>query len=370
MAHFIASKGTITAVDYALAYLMHVYKHHGVASGFISDRDTLLTADVYTEFCKLLKIRQQMSTAGHPETDGQSERTIETFEEMVRHFISYHGTDWDDYLPFLEFAYNDSVHVTTGYTPFFLNYGEHPASISDLMLDRVIPDPQERNAKIPAARRKANHLFIKMRVALKRAKSALESARSKMIMQLGLKRRKPDSYKPGDMVLISRNHLSKYPDHERPAKFQGRFYGPVPIVAKRTDNVYEVDVSQDPAISRIHNRINVANLKLWRTTDRFRQELQAPEPVEVDSHREYVIDHIIDDRWSSRRRRYEYLTMWKGYPITAAKWIPIQNFTGSAIRHVHHYLKHQRALNGRPELPGPGQAEEVERAMQPYINEG
>jgi hypothetical protein len=67
-----------------------------------------------------------MSTPYHPQTDGQSERTNRTLEDMLRAYVAPNNRDWDLHLPLVEFAYNDSVQASTGYTPFFLSQGWHP----------------------------------------------------------------------------------------------------------------------------------------------------------------------------------------------------------------------------------------------------
>ena len=67
-----------------------------------------------------------MSTAYHPQTDGQTERANRTLEDMLRAYVSYRQTDWDKHLTAAEIAYNNSVQASTGFSPFFLNSGQHP----------------------------------------------------------------------------------------------------------------------------------------------------------------------------------------------------------------------------------------------------
>ena len=67
-----------------------------------------------------------MSSANHPQTDGQTERDNRTIVETLRAFVNYSQNNWDALLPFAEFAYNDSVHAATGFTPFYLDTGQHP----------------------------------------------------------------------------------------------------------------------------------------------------------------------------------------------------------------------------------------------------
>ena len=69
-----------------------------------------------------------LSTAEHPQTDGQTERVNQVLEDMLRAYVSKRQSNWEDYLPILEFAYNSSKHVTTGFSPFMLMYGFQPRS--------------------------------------------------------------------------------------------------------------------------------------------------------------------------------------------------------------------------------------------------
>ncbi len=70
-----------------------------------------------------------MSTAAHPQTDGQAEATVKIIQKMLRPFV-FQGQDWEELLPALEFAYNDTTQSTTGQTPFYLNYGYHLTGIT------------------------------------------------------------------------------------------------------------------------------------------------------------------------------------------------------------------------------------------------
>ena len=74
----------------------------------------------------MLKVSCKLSSSYHPQSDGQTERTNQTLEQYLRCFINYQQDDWVDFLHFAEFAYNNSVHSSTGYTPFFAIIGYHP----------------------------------------------------------------------------------------------------------------------------------------------------------------------------------------------------------------------------------------------------
>ncbi|PHJ19126.1 dna rna polymerases superfamily protein, partial [Cystoisospora suis] len=106
MAHFIACVHTISAQELAQLLVREVIRLHGVPAAIVSDRDTRFTSDVWREMCRTLHITQKMSTAYHPQTDGQAERTNQTIEQMLRCCILGNEAIWGELLPIMEFAYN------------------------------------------------------------------------------------------------------------------------------------------------------------------------------------------------------------------------------------------------------------------------
>ena len=127
-----ATQGTATASDIAKIFISTIFRHYGMPSSIVSDRDPKFTSNFWRAFFKTLGTKLAMSTAYHPQTDGQTERANRTLEEMLRNTIGYNQTDWEDKLPLLEFAYNNSVQASTGFSPFKLLYGEDPATPSSL----------------------------------------------------------------------------------------------------------------------------------------------------------------------------------------------------------------------------------------------
>jgi transposase InsO family protein len=92
----------------------------------ISDRGSQFNSGFMKELCRLLGIKQNISTAFHPQTDGQMERTNQEIEQYLRTYINWHQDDWQEWVPIMEFAYNDRKHTAMGYTPFYIKYGRHP----------------------------------------------------------------------------------------------------------------------------------------------------------------------------------------------------------------------------------------------------
>jgi transposase InsO family protein len=125
-AHFIPTHTTITAEGAARLYLREVWKHHGTPRVVLSDRGSQFTAGFTHELHKLLGIELAMSTAYHPQTDGQTERVNQELEGYLRIFTSQRQDDWDDLLPLGEFSHNNNVHLSTQQTPFIVDTRRHP----------------------------------------------------------------------------------------------------------------------------------------------------------------------------------------------------------------------------------------------------
>lgn len=108
--------------------MTEIFRRHGLPKLIGYDRGSIFDSAFFTEVCRLLGIRQCMSTAYHPQSDGQSERSNHTLEEMLRQFVTPDQDDWDLRLPCCEFAVNNAWNAATASTPFFLNCGAHPRS--------------------------------------------------------------------------------------------------------------------------------------------------------------------------------------------------------------------------------------------------
>ncbi|GKE46571.1 putative reverse transcriptase domain-containing protein [Tanacetum coccineum] len=117
-------------------YLKEIVCRHGVPVSIISDRDPRFASRFWRSLQKSLGTNLDMSTAYHPETDGQSERTIQTLEDMLRACVIDFGSDWDKHLPLAEFSYNISYHTSIKAAPFGALYGRKCRSPNRLLATR------------------------------------------------------------------------------------------------------------------------------------------------------------------------------------------------------------------------------------------
>src|ERR1041384_1853243 len=122
-AHFLPIRETDRLEKLTRLYIKEVVSKHGVPVSIISDRDGRFTSRFWRTLNQALGTRLDMSTTYHPQTDGQSERTIQTLEDMLRACVIDFGKSWETHLPLVEFSYNNSYHSSIKAAPFEALYG-------------------------------------------------------------------------------------------------------------------------------------------------------------------------------------------------------------------------------------------------------
>ena len=151
MVHLMPTTDKLTAVDAARLFIDNVVKLHGMPEDFVSDRDPRFTGKFWQAFCQSQGIQTRMSTAFHPETDGQTERVNRILIEMLQNYIDPTQDDWDEHLTAAEFAINNANQESIKTTPFMLNYGQNPLTPASLRIPRIqnpeAPDSQWNSAR-------------------------------------------------------------------------------------------------------------------------------------------------------------------------------------------------------------------------------
>lgn len=131
-AHFIPCKGLPSAQHLACLFVHHIYQLHGVPKCIISDRGVQFTVKFWRNFLCYIGSAQGLSSAFHPSTNGAVEWTNTMVECYLRAYVSYQQDNWCELLPFAETAYNNSVHRSTGFTPFKIVTGKDFPAIPEL----------------------------------------------------------------------------------------------------------------------------------------------------------------------------------------------------------------------------------------------
>ena len=305
MAHFIPTHDKVTAKELANLVQDSLFRLHGLPDNFVSDRDKLFTSTFWRELTKLLKIETKLSTAFHPQTDGQTERVNAQLEQYLRAYCSYQQDNWVELLSMVEFSYNNSTSATTGVTPFFANYGYHPRYDIVLAPNQNYPMPdalQDYSARMQALQ---EHLQAEIKFS--------QSAYSE---QADRHRLPAPDLRPGDFVwLLRRHHRTKRPSSKLDYKRLGRFK----ILEKVSSHAYKLDL---PPTMKVHPVFHVSLLEP-SSSDPLPGQVQPPSPPTVIEDEEYWdFQEILDSR--RRRNKIEYLVQWLGYDHPT--WEPIEAF--------------------------------------------
>ena len=117
-AHFLAVRVTFTLEEFCRLYIREIVLLHGVPVSIVSNQDPRFTAQFLKSFQKAMGTQLSMSIAFHPQTDGQSERTIQILEDMLQACVLDLKGSWGEHLPLVEFAYNNSYQASIQMAPY------------------------------------------------------------------------------------------------------------------------------------------------------------------------------------------------------------------------------------------------------------
>jgi hypothetical protein len=310
MVHLAPTTIKCTAEQAAQLFLTHVFRLHGMPLHFISDRDPRFTSNFWQHLCKNLDIKTRFSTAYHPQTDGQTERTNRVIEEVLRQFVESDERSWEDKIPLVEFAMNNAVNASSQETPFFLNYGLHPRTPVTVQLPTVNQPVLET-------------VLQDMAETLEKTKKLLRAAQDRQ-KHYADPRRRPHEIAEGMRVLLSSKNLN-FKGKSR--KLYPKFIGPFEVLRMVGKNAAELIL---PENFKIHNVFHVSLLRPYNP----RIDIDEPPlPELVDGLPYYKVEHILAhrDRRKRNRRYREYLIKWQGYSDDHNSWEPARNLTPDLI---------------------------------------
>jgi len=304
-----------TVTDYAIARLCweHVWKDFGVPRVIISDRGPQFASNFIKAHNEFLGITTALSTAYHPQSDGQSERMIQEVQKTLRMYVNHFQNDWASKLSMVEFASNNSIKSSTGYTPFYLVLGQHPNPGNI---------PRDLNSRSPSAEE-----FVEgLRVARQAAEKALHKAAETMKRFADKKRNPTPSFVIGDKVLLD---SSNYPSTRPSRKLSERRYGPFKIIEKVSDLTFKLDL---PKTWKIHPTFHVDKLRRYHE-DPNSPNFTEPPPDLVEGREEYEVEDILDVDYrflqGTRKRALHFLVKWVGYHSKDNTWEPYDNVKNS-----------------------------------------
>jgi transposase InsO family protein len=311
MARYIPTQKTATSTDLADLFIHEIVRFFGLPHGIVSDRGSVFTSRFWADFCFIAKVKRRLSTAFHPQTDGQTERQNQTLEQYLRSYVSIKQDDWVSLLPLAEFAYNNSCHPTMKISPFFACYGFHPRLTCEATEKATVPNAGERISQLADTRKKLETNW----------EQASEYQRAYYN-----KHHRPQVFNVGDKVLLSTKHLRlRNPSR----KLTSRFVGPFTVEQLIGAQAYKLELPQSLPV---HPVFHTSLLQPYR--HRQGDPVPLPGPVELDDGEEtsnrYEVEALVEKR--KKGKQIQYLVKWKGWPKEYNEWVQVKNVDESLVR--------------------------------------
>lgn len=316
--HLVPSTEKMDSVGMAYMFLKEVITNHGMPRYITSDRDKLFTSRFWKSLTELMGIDHRLTTAYHPQTNGQTERANQTIEQYLRHYVNYQQDDWTLYLPLAQFAYNNAVHTTTAETPFFANYGYHPS---------ITGEPRIQTA----TSEEANQLMTDLGQLHTQMTRDIEFTSHRMAFYYDKHHGEGPDLKKGEKVfLLSRNIRTKRPskklDHQKIGPF---------IIERKTGPVnYKLRLPE--SMRKIHPVFHVSLLEPAPKNAKIPTNVE----IEESTDEEYEVERVC--RVKRVNGKPLYLVKWKGYPTSENTWEPIENLRGCQDQVQEFHLREHR----------------------------
>ena len=272
----------ITAKDAAKAFYIHIWKNHGLFSFIISDRGRTFVSYFWDQLTTRLGIKADLSTAYHPETNGQTEILNSILEQYLKVYVNFLQVDWASWLPSAEFAINNHVSEITQRTFFLINSKQHPKM--GLEPDTFVSKPmdfQERRDKVLV-----NDFVEKMTTINEVFKEQITFAQTSYENFANRHKQNAPNYTVNDEVWFdTRNMQTKRPSK----KLSDKFDGPFPITKIISPHAYKFELPRDWTIHPVFH------------TNFFRPGSTDPLPGQLTPPPVPIIDEKSQNTWEMTR---------------------------------------------------------------------
>lgn len=329
MAIFEPCRHDIDTPELAFLLVKRVFSQHGIPLTMVTDRGNKFTARFMEAVAAALNIVRRFSTAGQPQTDGQSERVNAFVEEFLRSYVAHLQNTWARLLPLAEFAYNNSYHTSIKTSPFKFIYGRSPRFSIDIPAD--FQDERARS-------------FIEVRdEAQAVAEDALKEAQENQAKYYDRNHEPAPVFKVGQQVMLSMRNLTS----DRPRrKLDVKYYGPLKVLEAlqseedptRPVLVYKLELP--PKWNRVWPYFHVNKLEPWVPNTIEGRANSPPPPIVVDGDQHYEVESIVDSGVRGTiHQRVVYRVRWKGYEEADDSWEEYENIADTAPEELELYHK-------------------------------
>lgn len=324
-AYFIPCNESMSSEELAFLFLGHIFATHGLPLEIISDRGSLFVSKFISTLCKHTNIRQAISTAFHPQTDGQTEQINEFLEQYLRIFINYEQSNWVPLLPLAQFAYNNSTQTSTKLSPYFANFGFHPHLEISLSTNLASTSPL------------ASEKFEHLRKLHSELKLEILHAQEAQQRNYNIRRQQPPVFEIGQKVWLIRKHIRS---ERLSSKLDHKKLGPFEIVRNINNIAYELRL---PKSMKIHPVFHISLLEPISKLPPLRKFDPPPPPVIIDDQQEWEVQFILDSK--RIRNKLYYKVHWKGFDIGERSWEPAQNLQHCPLLIQEFHSKTPRAIS-------------------------
>ena len=305
MACYLPTTKKINALQLEELLMQEIFLKFGAPEGIVTDRGTVFTSAFWSEVCYQMQTKRRLSTAFHPQTDGQTERQNQTLEHYLRTYCSDKQNDWALLLPIAEFAYRQSQHSTIGCSPFKAMYGYDPVL-------ELRPEDEATEGEVPAAKERIKEIDSVRQELTKRWQGVLDSQ-----AKFYNKNHQQQEFQQGDLVLL----LAKNLKQKRPnRKLSDKAIGPFRVRRRIGKQAYHLWL---PPAYRIHPVFHVSLLEPYKRRKGDTDIPEYPVPDLVDDDEIGDVEEILKKR--TRKGVLEYLVRWVGYPKEYDQWITEDN---------------------------------------------
>jgi RNase H-like domain found in reverse transcriptase/Reverse transcriptase (RNA-dependent DNA polymerase)/Integrase zinc binding domain/Retroviral aspartyl protease len=324
MARFIPTTDDVDSDGTLRLFLTRVVGVHGLPDDIVSDRGSVFTSQFTRTVMKALGIKQNLSTAFHPQTDGQTERTNGILEQFLRCYTNYQQNDWSEYLYWAELSYNNSLQSTTNQTPFYALHGYHPRF--NIKIPRVA-------ASSPLAKDRLEELHRVQEDIAFQIKSAQETQEH----YYNNKTKEQPKFAPGDLVMLKRTNIRT----KRPSdKLDVKNLGPFKILEKINSRSFHLELPQ--SLSQLHPVFHVSLLEPYKANTIPGRKKPPPPPVEIEGQEEFEVEGIEYSRF--KNNKLQYLVKFAGYE--EPEWQSAKNLENAPEMVATYHAKY-------PKNPGP-----------------
>ncbi|CAL9014110.1 unnamed protein product [Prunus brigantina] len=306
-AHFLPVRANYTLNKLAKIFIDEIVRLHGVPVTIVSDRDPRFTSRFWAKLNEAFGTQLQFSTAFHPQTDGQSERTIQTLEDMLRACALQFRGDWDEKLPLMEFAYNNSYQASIKMSPYDALYGKQCRT--PFYWDEVGENRLEVSEDVERTKKQVEIIRERLKAAQDRQKSYADN------------RRKDLQFEVGDWVFLKLSPWKGVIRFGKRGKLSPRYIGPYEIVERVGPVAYRLALPSD--MSRLHDVFHVSMLRKYIPDPSHVLEEQ---PIELAENLTYVEQPVQILDWKTQVLRTREIplvkVLWRSHNVEEATWEP------------------------------------------------